>query len=331
MLAFVAEAESLGDDEPFTGELLVELGKLVQADWVTYCELDRVRKRHLLSVGRPGDEDEGEDESAESDSLFWDFVIEAHPVCLQHQRGDTRALKVSDFYSLRELNKTRLYDVWFRPLDIRHELNVPIPSPLWHTKTFLFDRTGNRDFNERDRLVLDRLQPHLARLWRQARTRRLLSAALAAVERSSANDARGVALIDRAGRIEFASASARRVLREFFPGWRGTRLPGKCEKWLESGAKQPLVRERHGRKLVIERSGGALLLEEKQLDVLTAREREVLAWVARGKTNGEIAQLLWLAPSTVRKHLENVYSKLGVRTRTAAVTSFLGLLDAETA
>ena len=170
-------------------------------------------------------------------------------------------------------------------MDIAHELNVPIPSPLWHTKTFLFDRAGNRDFTERDRLVLDRLQPHLARLWRQARTRRLLSAALAAVERSSANDARGVVLVDRAVRVEFASASARRLLREFFPGWRGTRLPGKCEEWLESGAKQALVRERRGRKLIIERSGGALLLEEKQLDVLTAREREVLAWVARGKTN----------------------------------------------
>jgi len=299
----------------------------VQADWVTYCELDRVRRRNLVAVGRPGDGDE--DEGDESDSLFWDFVTEAHPVCLQHQRGDTRALKVSDFYSLRELRKTRLYEVWFRPLDIAHELNVPIPSPLWHTKTFLFDRSGNRDFTERDRLVLDRLQPHLARLWRQARTRRLLSAALAAVERASANDARGVVLVDRAGRIEFASASARRLLREFFPGWRGTRLPGTCEEWLESGAKQALVRERRGRELIVERSGGALLLEEKQPDVLTAREREVLAWVARGKTNNEIAQLLWLAPSTVRKHLENVYAKLGVGTRTAAVASFLGLLEAE--
>lgn len=329
LLDFVAEAENLCGNEPFTGDLLVELGKLVQADWVTYCELDRVRKRNLHHVGRPGDEDDGE--SDESDSLFWDFVIEAHPICLQHQRGDSRALKVSDFYSRRELHKTRLYEVWFRPLDITHELNVPISSPLWHTKTFLFDRAGNRDFTERDRLVLDRLQPHFGRLWRQARTRRLLTAALAAVERSSANDARGVVLVDRAVRIEFASASARRLLRAFFPGWRGTRLPGKCEEWLESGAKQALVRERRGRKLIIERSGGALLLEEKQPDLLTPREREVLAWVARGKTNSEIAQLLWLAPSTVRKHLENVYSKLGVGTRTAAVTRFLGLLDAETA
>ena len=50
----------------------------------------------------------------------------------------------------------------------------------------------------------------------------------------------------------------------------------------------------------------------------------MLTWVARGKTNTEIAQLLWLAPSTVSKHLENVYAKLGVNTRTAAVARFLG-------
>jgi DNA-binding CsgD family transcriptional regulator len=78
------------------------------------------------------------------------------------------------------------------------------------------------------------------------------------------------------------------------------------------------------------RSLDSLLLEAQQTEVLlTAREREVLAWVARGKTNAEIARQLWLAPSTVRKHLENVYAKLGVSTRTAAVARFLGLIDAE--
>jgi DNA-binding CsgD family transcriptional regulator len=70
--------------------------------------------------------------------------------------------------------------------------------------------------------------------------------------------------------------------------------------------------------------------EERHQQVqLTPREREVLAWVARGKTNAEIARLLWLAPGTVRKHLENVYAKLGVSTRTAAVARFLGLIDAK--
>ena len=213
------------------------------------------------------------------DSLFWDFVIEAHPVCLQHQRGDTRALKVSDFYSRRELHKTRLYDVWFRPLDITHELSVPIPSPLWHTKTFLFDRAGNRDFTERDRLVLDRLQPHLARLWRQARTRRLLAAALAAVERSSANDARGVVLFRpcRPDRVPPRHLRGDSCVSSSPVG--AVRVFPRCVR----GSARSRVRSGHssgnaaGGELTIERSGDALLLEGKQPDLLTAREREVLA------------------------------------------------------
>jgi DNA-binding CsgD family transcriptional regulator len=51
---------------------------------------------------------------------------------------------------------------------------------------------------------------------------------------------------------------------------------------------------------------------------MTPREAEVLGWIARGKTNNEIAQLLFISPHTVRKHVENIFEKLGVRTRTAA-------------
>jgi DNA-binding CsgD family transcriptional regulator len=56
-----------------------------------------------------------------------------------------------------------------------------------------------------------------------------------------------------------------------------------------------------------------------EFDGLTRREGEILQWVARGKTNHEIAALLVVSEHTVRKHLENVYAKLGVHTRTAAV------------
>jgi DNA-binding CsgD family transcriptional regulator len=55
-------------------------------------------------------------------------------------------------------------------------------------------------------------------------------------------------------------------------------------------------------------------------DQLTAREREIVHLVAQGKTNAQIAAELWVAPSTVKKHLENVYGKLGVSRRTAAAT-----------
>ncbi|HZM18177.1 MAG TPA: helix-turn-helix transcriptional regulator [Gaiellaceae bacterium] len=57
---------------------------------------------------------------------------------------------------------------------------------------------------------------------------------------------------------------------------------------------------------------------------LTAREREIVLLLARDKTNQEIATTLWVAPCTVRKHLENIYAKLDVHTRAGAVGRFLG-------
>jgi len=51
---------------------------------------------------------------------------------------------------------------------------------------------------------------------------------------------------------------------------------------------------------------------------LTTREGEVLSWLAKGKTNRDIAQILGLSPRTIDKHLEQIYSKLGVENRTAA-------------
>jgi DNA-binding CsgD family transcriptional regulator len=54
---------------------------------------------------------------------------------------------------------------------------------------------------------------------------------------------------------------------------------------------------------------------------LSHREAEVLALVTRGKTNLETATTLFIAAGTVRKHLEHVYAKLGVTTRTQAAAS----------
>jgi DNA-binding CsgD family transcriptional regulator len=51
---------------------------------------------------------------------------------------------------------------------------------------------------------------------------------------------------------------------------------------------------------------------------LTAREREVLRWVAAGKSDAQIGAILRISARTVQKHLQNVYDKLGVESRTAA-------------
>jgi DNA-binding CsgD family transcriptional regulator len=61
---------------------------------------------------------------------------------------------------------------------------------------------------------------------------------------------------------------------------------------------------------------------------VTEREREILALVAVGKTNGEIGTILAISARTVQKHLEHIFQKLGVESRTAAAVRVLGTLDA---
>jgi DNA-binding NarL/FixJ family response regulator len=55
------------------------------------------------------------------------------------------------------------------------------------------------------------------------------------------------------------------------------------------------------------------------LDTLTGREREIAAWVATGRSNGEIAEALFLSPATVRTHVARAMGKLNARSRAQLV------------
>jgi DNA-binding CsgD family transcriptional regulator len=63
---------------------------------------------------------------------------------------------------------------------------------------------------------------------------------------------------------------------------------------------------------------------------LTDREREVLALVAAGRSNGQIATALFISPKTASVHVSNILAKLGVsgRVEAAAVAHRLGMVDA---
>ncbi len=59
---------------------------------------------------------------------------------------------------------------------------------------------------------------------------------------------------------------------------------------------------------------------------VTAREAEVLLWVSRGKKNREVSEILQISPRTVNKHLEQIFSKLGVENRASAAAIAVGTL-----
>jgi DNA-binding CsgD family transcriptional regulator len=211
-----------------------------------------------------------------------------------------------------------VYDEYLRPFGLEYEMMLPLPSPPWHERGFTFSRTS-RDFPDRDRNVLDLLSPHLVRVIRRFELRHRLQTALAALDGGDLDQ--GIALLDPHCRLDHATPLARTLLAKYFRPV-GASLPDPVADWLGQ-SQEPLVRALGPNRIVVERIGQQLLVREEPAEAakvarLTPREQQVLEWVAEGKTNAEIARILVTAPGTVGKHLEHIYEKLGVHTRTAA-------------
>jgi len=156
--------------------------------------------------------------------------------------------------------------------------------------------------------------------------------------------AQALLVVSAEGRVRFASARATVWLRDFSSPRSGS-LPLALRDWLQdaltSARSSPFLIERPGVELSIqillrEPDSICLLLEKKaekrvrqgKRPALTRRQTEVLSWVARGKTNAEIAAILRLKTGTIGKYLERIFPKLGVENRTAAASFVLGTNDA---
>jgi CheY-like chemotaxis protein/DNA-binding CsgD family transcriptional regulator len=133
------------------------------------------------------------------------------------------------------------------------------------------------------------------------------------------------------------------LARRWLPGYFDTppdHLPPVLLRWLQAAVAhsehKPLTLARGAQQLVCTLQGrtadddwlvvlrevsDAATVEATMLALrLTLRESEVLYWVVKGKTNRDIGDILGASPATVKKHLERVYEKLGVETRTAAAS-----------
>jgi DNA-binding CsgD family transcriptional regulator len=156
----------------------------------------------------------------------------------------------------------------------------------------------------------------------QEAVRRCLRAALSAIEGGQAN---GTPILDGTRSTELAFETAGQILKEDLE-MLVARLPERIADW-HTSACGTLVILGDGSTLVVEGTGaGSALLPSERAsceDILTARERDVMRCVEDGLSNAEIARELWIQPTTVRKHLENIFAKLGVRSRTAALSKLL--------
>jgi len=195
--------------------------------------------------------------------------------------------------------------------------------------------------------VFDLIGRHLTQAWRNARAMSRLRRQMEAMGTGAEAVNCGFVALGPGGRVSLMTPWTRNVLDEFFgTGSVGDhRIPDTLGRWVRDRKKQfatgrvpqpldPFVVSGGESQLVVR-----LLIDSFQ-DLLvlqahrpardparlaslglTRRETEVLAWAAKGKTNGEIGDLLGASPRTVQKHLEHIFAKLGVETRTAAVVA----------
>jgi CheY-like chemotaxis protein/DNA-binding CsgD family transcriptional regulator len=138
---------------------------------------------------------------------------------------------------------------------------------------------------------------------------------------------RAVLLVDAAGQIVFSTRLAENLLHKHCPGYAPGRLPEALRgehpslrsRWFaEKGRDDPAL-------LVLEERQGSGPAALRGLGV-SAREAEVLYWIAQGKGNPEIAVILGASPRTIEKHVERIFNKLGVESRVAAAVAAVGVL-----
>lgn len=155
--------------------------------------------------------------------------------------------------------------------------------------------------------------------------------------------------LDLTGQLRWATPQAYSLLAKAEATLDSTRLQEKITQqlrdWLShkpesgrqltvSGLKIPLCAEivnLQGAEYLLRLSSAHQAEEDmkilKQQFAVTGREADVLLWIAKGKTNREIAQILDMSPRTVNKHLEQIFRKLGVENRTSAAATTLKCLS----
>jgi len=202
--------------------------RLIASDLVSFCEMEPGAGRELLvqdSIAGPlFDVNERDPDS----DPFWVHYWDSKPCSYPSTSGDQRTITtISDFYSQRQWHETRMYRECVP--DVEHEAMMCLSAPPGRTRRLLLIRSSNHDFDDRDRLILTLLRPHLD---------------------------------------------------EAYQYLQQTRLPRPT---------------------------------------LTARQHGILRLVAEGRSNKEIGRELSISATTVRTHLENIFTALQVTSRGAAV------------
>jgi DNA-binding CsgD family transcriptional regulator len=246
--------------------------------------------------------------------------------------GESRALRMSDFISRRDLHALDLYDRVYRHVDTEYQLAFTIPS-----RGQLIGITLNRskrDFDDRELTLLEGARAIMVAAYRNLHDRARLDAIVRATDGESSGPY-AVLLVEQSGQIVPAHDQAEQLLsrlaadphtlgglREWARGQRRMGQSVSAPLRLRGDSEELQARYLHGAPggldaIAIRRPPSTTPHKLSTLG-LTRRQAEVLHLVLRGETNANIAEALTISEHTVRHHLEDIYRRLGVRSRVAA-------------
>jgi DNA-binding CsgD family transcriptional regulator len=343
-------AEQSDDCRSFVPAALEQLTAIVPSDLTTLsiCDLKRAH-RHV--VGRAGEA------LSESDRAAFDQHFRDHPLVRFHRThpgGPTQ--RISDCMKASTFRSSALHSDYYRRIGINFVMALPLRIDSDLVISVVFNRS-HRDFRDAERAVLDAIRLPLAAIYRKLVACEEAGADLKCVGDLAAGNGWQLIRVSTGGGILDASADALGLLRRFFGHdaiARGPRLPAPLAEWFSRSRSWGLDRSAmsHGQRFTASRLGtkltvqcvfdpldagaGYLLIKCERLELrtdhlsqlsLTTREREILVLVAAGKTNAEIGVVLAISARTVQKHLEHIFQKLGVETRTAAAVFALAAAD----
>ena len=287
-------------------------------------------------------------EAADGHKTAFERNMLQHPVIAAFaERGDGRARRLSDLTPERRFHRTDLYNEFYRPLEIEHQLvcHWSLGPARWGAMALF---RSDRDFSERDRTMLSLLRPYLALGQRTVRAQARAQQALGLFDDTLGRSGQGLITLTPRGQIDLIIGGAYQLLVDYFEPGDRAELPEELAGWTQAQHRRlagheelpafpnVLVKEGARGRLLVQylpptsndRPPALLLSEQPRASItsarvaalgLTPRETEILQQLIAGYTNEQIAEHLSVTVATVNKHLEHIYRKLDVHSRTAAI------------
>ena len=255
------------------------------------------------------------------------------------------SVRVSDYLPLAKFKQTTIYNEFFRQLGTDRQLVGGLHVSQELTITCSLCRL-QKDYSERDCRAFDLLAPHLTAAFRQAQFFHRLRFESEQVNAALESAKLAVLTVDKDLNTQTVSATVGKLLVKYFG--ESALLSDELRRYIKHHHSifvndefyyppTPFEKNFQNEKLIIRLTfhptsrTTILFLEEFSRPSitnyavlgLTNRESEVLFWIGQGKTDGDIGKILDISVRTVQKHVENLFRKLGVETRTSAASKIL--------